>query len=101
MLILIGAYLFMGYELGLGKWLFWSAIPFVLPFSNEHFYVVIHGGFYVPHIAISFLIIGLIAKITNSMDMVVETGRKLTIILCIALEAALSLLSGLGGYGRA
>ena len=57
--LLLSYAFFMRWFTGDIKW-FWYTAPFLLiPFSQMAFYVIGRMGYYIPHIALSFLILGL------------------------------------------
>jgi hypothetical protein len=62
----------------------------MVPFSEEYFWFIIKGSYYVPHVFISFITMGLLYLYLDSQN----KRRK---ILSLVLTAALSLGAGLGG----
>lgn len=86
---LLGAYRFFVGQLTEKKNWFWYTAPFLLlPFSHEAFYVMGEMGYYIPHLAISFTILGLWLYLYRG-----KTHRKTAhLLLC-----ALTFVSCLGG----
>ncbi len=86
---LLAAYRFFILQLTEKKVWFWYTAPFLLlPFSHEVFYVVGEMGYYIPHLAISFTILGLWLYLYRG-----KTHRKAAhLFLC-----ALTFVSCLGG----
>lgn len=90
MLILSASYLYLAYQAGLGKYGLWSAVALMMPFSTEYSYTVLYGSFYVPHISIMFLSLGLFLRVLRSRTRI---ARLILLILSFFLAFA----SGLGG----
>lgn len=90
MLILLVSYLYFVRQLGLGKYGLWTAIALMVPFSTEYSYTVLYGGFYVPHISIIFVGLGLFLQV---LQMQHRIGR----IMLFVLSVLLAFGSGLGG----
>lgn len=64
----------------------------LLPYSEAYFYVVLFGLFYIPHICLSFLVLGLVLEIQNNSGKS-KTAKALAYSLCILL----SFLAGASG----
>ena len=58
-LLLTGSVFYFGYRARYRKQAFWMACLFLLPLSTHYFYVMLMGCYYVPHVAISFVTLGL------------------------------------------
>lgn len=85
--ILLGSYAFMLHGLGLRRWFWLSAGFLFIPFSHDQLMVNILGAFYIPHIVISFVSLGLFLRIKNSRRP-----------LLVGVSAcALAFAAGLGG----
>lgn len=86
---LLGSYTFLCKWMTKNKNWFWYTSPFLLlPFSHEVFYVMGEMGYYLPHLAISFTILGLWLYLSQNP----ARPRIAHVVLCI-----LSFVSCLGG----
>ena len=66
------------------------AIFLIIPFSLEYFSYVLMGTYYIPHIIIAFLSLGMIFSFRNSQN-------KFNSIFIVVLFSLLALLAGMGG----
>ena len=80
----------LGYEKE-GRWTLWMLF---LPFGANYGYMIVYGAFYIPHICLTFLSLGLIAELYKA-----NTRRLKLIYLLLLLVVAL--LAGLGGARQA
>lgn len=87
--IMLIANYYMLCQLGLKRCFLCGATILVLPFSDTYFNIVLRGAYYLPHITISFISIGLLEYTTR-----VNEIRKIPMLSMLAL---LAFLSGLGG----
>ena len=85
--ILLGSYGFMLRAMGLGRWFCLTAAPLFLPFSWDQSRVLILGLYYIPHVSISFITLGLMVSL--------HKGRNA--LWVYPLSCLLALASGLGG----
>lgn len=90
-IIMLLSLLFMMDRLKIRRYYFFAAGILCIPFSGDYFEYVQKGAYYLPHIIISFLAIGLIEWIADSRK---STGKTATLI-CVSF--VLALISGLGG----
>ncbi len=90
-IIMLLSLLFLMDRMKIKKYFFFAAGILCIPFSNKYFYIVQHGAYYIPHIAISFLAIGLIAWIADSNI----TSLKTKVL--IGISFLLAVLAGIGG----
>ena len=89
-LILLASYLYLVHVAELGWIGNLTALALVVPFSTTYSYIVLYGSFYVPHVAITFVLLALTIQILKS-----SSDKKRWIYLCVA--CVLSLVAGLGG----
>lgn len=89
-LIMLTSYYFLCRQLKCQKYFALTASILLLPFSAEYFIVVLKGLYYIPHISISFLSIGLLLRCLHAQ----KTG---TIISSLVLGAGLAFVASLGG----
>ncbi len=89
-LILLLCYFYFCREAGIQKLFPVSAIFLLLPFSKSYFHFVIVGLYYIPHIAITFLTLGLVFQYLKSN----KTGSKAALLILLGV---LALVAGLGG----
>lgn len=89
-LLMLASYYYLCKQLGCKKYFAISSIFLVLPFSIPYFNYVLKGAYYIPHITITFLSLGLIFHYINNNN--AKTKIALLIIFSI-----LSLLAGMGG----
>jgi len=85
--ILLGSYGFMLRSMGLERWFCLTAAPLFLPFSWDQSRVLILGLYYIPHVSISFITLGLMLSL--------HKGRNA--LWVYPLSCLLALASGLGG----
>ncbi len=88
--LLLLCYYFLCRQLHCQKYFAISAVALLVPFSEEYFIVVLRGLYYIPHICISFLTIGLLFMFLHAK----KIQKK---ILAICLAVLLAFLSCLGG----
>ncbi len=86
LLILLASYLYLVRAAGLGWNGVLTALALVVPFSTQYSYVVLYGSFYVPHIAITFVLLALTLRALKSRNALYP------VIACV-----LSFAAGLGG----
>ena len=85
LVILLSSYLFLCRSVGLGKSLIYLAPLIVWPFSWVYLDFVLYGLYYIPHLAIIFISLGLCLNTSSK-----QTLRTLALIV-------LSFVAGLGG----
>ena len=68
LLILLASYLYLVRAAGLGRIGVLTALALVVPFSTQYSYVVLYGSFYVPHIAITFVLLALTLRALKSRN---------------------------------
>ena len=90
MLILIAAGVFFMWALGYFNKSFFFAAILICPFGKWYAWNVIYNSYYVPHIAISLVSLGLLFA-------ALKTGGKVKRILYIVLLMVLGFIAGLGG----
>ena len=88
-LILLAASLFLNKFLDLGIYSLPISMCAILPFSKDYFINTIFGGYYVPHIVISFAAAGLLFLFVRTRG----AGK----IACLFVSVVLSVLAGMGG----
>lgn len=88
-LILMLSYYFLLSSIGLKKYFPYTGAFLIAPFSGEYLNFVLVGNYYIPHIAISFVAMGLLFRTLK------QKGKRR--IVCLALSYILALVSGLGG----
>jgi len=67
-----------------------AAAFLVLPISDGYFDRVLKGAYYIPHILISFLLMGMVFQFTKAL----KKRQKICLLLCIGI---VSFISGMGG----
>ncbi len=93
LLILICSYLFLAKIVGSFRTGLWTAAILTLPFSRQYADYFLFGGYYIPHLAISFTCVGLMLHLSSKWSLL-PPWRRISEIL---LLAALCTASGLGG----
>ena len=89
-IIILGlCFFYFCYQAGLKKWAPYLAAFLFLPFSRDYAEFVLLGDYYIPHIAISFLSLGLVFK--------TEKGSGKSKIIAFVFLMLLSFIAGLGG----
>lgn len=88
-IILIGVYFFLCRKMGCQKYFAIMATVLVMPFSGEYFDFVLRGAYYIPHIVITFLTLGL------TETYIQLTGKKS--VLCLIGSVLLAIFVGMGG----
>lgn len=68
-----------------------ASIVLLIPFSNTYYDYVLSGLYYVPHIAISFLVLGITIRIYNEENIKLRNIRMVVLFI-------IAFLSGLGGF---
>ncbi|WP_026656581.1 MULTISPECIES: hypothetical protein [unclassified Butyrivibrio] len=94
LLLLAVCYQFMMKALGYereGKWTLWMLF---LPFGASYGYMIVYSAFYIPHICLTFLSVGLMSELYKA------TERRSKIIYLSSL-LIVALLAGLGGARQA
>lgn len=89
-IILLASFLYLASKLKI-KHAFIFAIALLCPLSSDYFGMVLAGTYYIPHIAITFISLGLFISIKES-----DLKHKLTWIKIVSL-CFLALIAGLGG----
>lgn len=93
LLILVGSYLFLSktaYSVRTG---IWTAVFLTLPFSRQHTDYFLFGGYYIPHLAISFVSVGLMLHLSTQWRLLPPWRRIAETVFLTALCAG----AGLGG----
>ncbi len=90
-IIMLLSLLFMMDRLRIKKYYFIVAGILCIPISNDYFDVVQEGAYYLPHISISFLAIGLTEWIADSQLRTIKNAA----LICVSF--LLALIAGLGG----
>ncbi|MBQ2643966.1 hypothetical protein IJG14_00155 [bacterium] len=85
--------LFMMDRLNIKKYFFVVAGILCIPFSSDYFNFVLKGAYYLPHITIPFLAIGIIEWISDSQ----KRQRTFKTIAIICISFLLAMVAGLGG----
>ena len=85
----LAAFLFMAKQAGLGKSTPWVAMILCLPINESYAYISQYGGYYAMHVALSFVLIGLVLRYARTG---LKQGRAALLLL-----AALGFYSGLAG----
>lgn len=93
LLILIGSYLFLAKAAGFQRAGVWTAIILTLPFSRQYAEYFLFGGYYMPHLAISFVCVGLVLHLSTHWCKL-PIWRRIT---GTVLLAALCTGAGMGG----
>lgn len=88
-LLLLGSFFYFCCQTGLKEQFPLAAAFLLLPFCYEYFAVVLYGLFYLPHMILQFLVIG----------MVLQCRRCESRAGCVLLSAGVGGLSFLGGLG--
>lgn len=90
MIVLLSCFYYMMYQLECKKF-FPLLSPFLIwNYSNEYFVYISRGLYYIPHVCISFLTIGMLWQC-------VKSSNKLQKYLVAVLMAVLALFAGMGG----
>ncbi len=92
LLVLLLSYFFLAKQAKLKNLGVWAAVIFLLPLSDKYAFIVLIGNFYIPHIVISFLSLGLLLKLLNTGSL-----KKWPSIISAVLLLMLAFVSGLGG----
>lgn len=88
--LLLASYYYFCVQAGLKNYFCLSASVLILPFSAGYFDFVLLGSYYVPHIVVSFLTIGMFLQYRKQ-------ERRLPKTLLMAAMSILSVLAGMGG----
>lgn len=88
-LIVLASFYYLCRQAGIQKYFPFMASFLVAPFSIDYAEYILYGLYYVPHMVLSFMIIGLILK--------TEKLEKSKYYIYVAITAILSLLAGMGG----
>lgn len=103
--ILLASYIYLIQAAKLGRIGILTSLALVVPFSTQYSYVVLYGSFYVPHIAITFVLLALTLK-TLECSSNKGAGRKtgsgaqgssVEPALYFTAACILSFIAGLGG----
>ena len=89
-LILASSSAYMAYHAGLKKYIPYIMGILLMPFSNEYFKMMLYASYYVPHVAISFVFLGMLFAFLKSKT-------KKGVIIYSVLMGLLSFVSCLGG----
>ena len=89
-LIFVLSSAYMLYHAGLKKYIPYVMAVLLMPFSNEYFKMMLYASYYVPHVAISFVFLGMLFALLRS-------NTKKGIISYSILMGVLSFVSCLGG----
>lgn len=89
-ILLLASLYYLLYSLDMKKSFPLIALFFILPLSEDYFYYVLSGAFYISHLIILFLSISL------TLQCIKSTKKKKSIYMTIL--AILSFLAGLGGF---
>lgn len=89
-LLLVSSFYYLAKQLKINNYIWIVIIALLVPFSRIYFDFILYGCYYIPHLTISFLIVGLIFQIMNTKV------KRLSLILTITL-ILLSFLAGIGG----
>ena len=86
--MLVSCY-FLFKQFDISKFFWGAAVILVIPFSYDYFHIVLKGAYYIPHITISFLTVGLL-ELQNRL---LGKGKFFTILLLVFV----AFMAGLGG----
>ncbi len=89
-IVMIAAYYFMCKALNIRKYFLITAALLMIPFSEDYFYIVLKGAYYIPHIAITFFTLGFGETYIDTAN-----GKREKIYSSAALLC--SILAGMGG----
>ena len=92
LLALLLSYFFLAKQAKLKNLGIWAAVIFLLPLSDKYAFIVLIGNFYIPHIVISFLSLGLLLKLLNTGSL-----KRWPSVISAVLLLMLAFVSGLGG----
>ena len=93
LLILITSYIFLAKTAGFLRIGLWTAVILTLPFSRQYAEYFLFGGYYMPHISISFICVGLMIRISTRWGQMQNWKRITETIFLIAL----CMVAGIGG----
>ena len=88
--VLLASYGYFCRQAGLSRILPWTAPILFLPIPGGYFRYVLMGTYYIPHIAITFAVLGMVFH-------AVRSGAGVKRLVLLAGASALSLLAGMGG----
>lgn len=89
-LLLLISYYYFCVQAGIKKYFCLSASVFLLPFCAGYFDFVLLGSYYIPHIVVSLLTVGMFLQFRR----IQKKGQKLILLFVMIL---LSVLAGMGG----
>ena len=118
--ILAVSYLYLIWTANLGWIGVLTTLALVVPFSTTYSYIVLYGSFYVPHIAITFLLLALTLQAERSphtllmklsetgsdrddvdpqadVPAAIPAGSRRTYVIALTAACILSFIAGLGG----
>lgn len=90
-IIMLLSLLFMMDRIKIKKYFFVVAGILCIPLSSDYFDMVQKGVYYIPHISIFFLSIGIIEWIVDSL----EKTLKISVLICLSF--VLAVIAGMGG----
>lgn len=93
LLILTGSYLFLSKAADFSRMGIWTAILLMLPFSRQYVDFFLFGGYYLPHLAISFVCVGIMLHCSIRWKQLPLWKR----IAEIVILSALCIAAGMGG----
>lgn len=91
-LLLLASVFYFSYQAGIKRYFPILGLLLLLPFSEQYFLYVVMGVYYIPHLIIAFLTLGMLFHMDHlSMDS--GKGR----IVLLGLNMLLALIAGMGG----
>ena len=88
-MVMLVAYRFMCRGLKIREYFLITAVLLMLPFSEGYFLFVLKGAYYIPHIVITFFVLGLCEVYVDEMD-----GRRKIYLVMASLCAVLACMGG-------
>lgn len=93
LMLLVASYLFLAKVAGTLRTSIWTAMILALPFSRQYADYVLFGGYYIPHLTISFICVGLTLHLSSEWMHLPIWKKSMETFLLVTL----CIVAGIGG----